>query len=93
MAYDFGAGQAVTTAAARIGAIPAGVCDVVISNTGSTNVIYLGGKSTVTDVNGFPLPAGDTVTIHGYPGSAGTDVWAVAAATGNNIALLISTAA
>lgn len=93
MSLNFGAGTAITTQSTRIGTVPAGVCDVVISNTGSTNVIYLGSASGVTTTSGFPLPAGATITIHGWTRSTGGDIWAIAAGTGNNGAVFISNAA
>lgn len=96
MAIDIPAPTAVTTAAAQVATVPPGVCTVVLSNTGSTNVIYVGTSSNVTDSGGgqgFPLPAGATVTLYGYPGSSGTALWAIAAATGNNLGVIISTAA
>lgn len=86
---------AVTTAAKMIAAIPPGVCSVVLSNTGSTNVVYVGTSNGVTasgGSEGFPLPAGQTVTINGYPSSAGGSLYAISAATGNTVGVIISTA-
>lgn len=85
---------AVSTSAVRVASVPGGSCVVVLSNTGSTNVIYVGTSSNVTASGGgqgFPLPAGATVTIPGYPGSRNVDLWAIAAASGNSIGVVIST--
>lgn len=85
---------AVTASAQRVATVPPGVCTVVLSNTGSTNVIYIGTTNNVKSSGGgqgFPLPVGDTVTIYGYPGSAGTDLYAIAAGTGNTLGVIIST--
>lgn len=92
MSLNLSAGIPVTTTATTAGAVPAGVCDVVLTNTGSTNVIYVGTKNTITTGTGFPIPAGATITFHGYPGSAGAPLYVIAAATGNNLGVLISTA-
>lgn len=85
---------AVTGTAKAIATVPPGVCTVVLSNTGSTNVIYIGTTSNVTASGGnqgFPLPAGATVTWYGYPGSAGATLYAIAGATGNSAGVIIST--
>lgn len=84
----------VGTTAVQVATIPPGVCTVVLSNTGSTNVIYVGTSNSVTASGGgegFPLPAGDTVTLQGYPGSTGTPLYAIAAAAGNYLGVIIST--
>lgn len=86
---------AVTGSAQKLPAvIPSGVCTVTLSNTGSTNVIYIGTTSAVTASGasqGFPLPVGATVSFSGFPGSSGGQLWAVAGGTGNNLGVIIST--
>lgn len=89
---DIPAAAAVTASAAATFLVPAGVCTVILSNTGSTNVIYIGTTVNVTATNGFPLPVNATVTFTTHPGSTGVTLYAVAAGTGNNLGALISTA-
>jgi hypothetical protein len=86
---------AVTASAQVAAPVPPGVCTVILSNTGSTNVIYVGTSSAVTASGGgegFPLPVNATVTFYGYPGSKGATLYAIAAGTGNNLGVIISTA-
>lgn len=92
MSVNIPAPVAVTATAKLAVTVPPGVCTVVLSNTGSTNVIYIGETNNVTSTNGFPLPVNATVTWYGYPGSTGTALWAIAAGTGNNLGVVISTA-
>lgn len=95
MALNIPAPVAVTASAKPVAVIPPGACTVILSNTGSTNVIYVGTSTNVTTANGgqgFPLPVGATVTFPGYPGSAGATLYAIAAGTGNNLGVIISTA-
>lgn len=85
---------AVGTSAVHVATVPGGSCVAVLSNTGSTNTIYVGTSDNVTASGGgqgFPLPAGATVTVPGYPGSGSVDLWAIAAASGNSIGVIIST--
>lgn len=92
------AAVAVTTAAAPVATVPPGVCTVILSNTSAnppgtnTNVIYVGTSNTVTTANGFPLPVNATVTFTANPGSKGATLYAIAAATGNNLGIIVTTA-
>lgn len=86
---------AVTGTAAQVATMPPGVCTVILSNTGSTNTIYIGTTNAVTDsggFQGFPLPVGQTVTLPGFPTSKGSALWAIAAGTGNTLGVIVSTA-
>lgn len=85
---------AVTTSSALVVTVPPGPVTVVLSNTGSTNVIYVGTTTNVTASGGntgFPLPAGATITLPGFPGSQPTTLYAIAAATGNTLGVIMST--
>ena len=95
MSLNIPAPVAVTASAQRVATIPPGICTVILSNTGGANVIYIGTSANVTASaggQGFPLPVGATVTFPGYAGSAGTGLYAIAAGTGNNLGVIISTA-
>lgn len=81
---------AVTDTAAPAGDLPPGPCTVILSNTGSTNVIYVGLTDNVTSDTGFPLPAGATVTFPLRTAAPGAQLYAVAAASGNSLGVLIS---
>lgn len=91
MALSIPAPIAVTASSQPACTVPPGPSSVVLSNTGSTNVIYIGTNTNVTSTNGFPLPVGATVTFYGYPGSKGTSLFAIAAGTGNSLGIIIST--
>jgi hypothetical protein len=81
----------VTTSALAVCTVPPGACTVVLSNTG-TNAAAIGTSSSVTSSTGFPLPAGATVTIPGFPGSKGTTLYAISSGTAT-IGAIVSTAA
>lgn len=89
---DIPAPLAVTASAQLAATVPPGVGTVILSNTGSTNVIYVGTSTNVTTTNGFPLPVNATVTFTTSPGSKGSAIWAIAAGTGNNLGIIFSTA-
>lgn len=74
--------------------IPAGPCDVVITNSG-TATIYIGaGGTAVTTTGGMPLPSGGFMPFSGYPGSPGAVLRAIASAGGSaTVGFLISTSA
>ena len=88
---NFPAPTAITASPQLIATVPPGSVTVIFSNTGSTNVIYIGTSNTVSTSNGFPLPVNATVTIPGSRSSGPTPIWAVAAGTGNNLGVIIST--
>ena len=91
MALEIPAVVAVTGSAKPVCTIPPGSCSVVLSCTGSETA-YIGTGSGVTTSNGFPLPAGQTVTFQGYTGSAGSQLYVIGASTGSNLGVIISTA-
>lgn len=83
--------KAVAESAVPIATVPPGVVSVIISNTGA-NAVTIGTSSTVTTTSGFPLPAGATVTVPGYPGSTGVTLYGIAATGTNNVGVILSTA-
>lgn len=69
----------VTTQAAALCVIPPGPCTVTITNASGTaaDIVYIGTGSGVSSGTGAPVPAGQSVPIIGYQGSAGGELWAV----------------
>jgi hypothetical protein len=66
--------------------MPAGPCLVVITNdSASAGSAYVGltpGTSgSLSATNGIPVPAGQSLPLVGYPGSAGGSISVVAAST------------
>lgn len=41
---------------------------VIIKNTHASQVLYVGDDDQVTDTNGFPVAAGDTISFDNYNG-------------------------
>lgn len=82
---------AVAESAVLLATVPPGVCTVILANTGS-NPVTVGLSSSVTASTGFPLPAGATVTVPGFPGSTGVSLYAIAGTGTNNVGVIISTA-
>jgi hypothetical protein len=73
----------VTTTAEVIS--PAGYRgSVLIRNNHASNVLYLGFDSSVTDANGFPLAAGESVEIYDFIG----EIWGYASAAGTDVRVL-----
>lgn len=79
----------VTTEVALVTVVPPGPATVILSNTG-TDPAYVGVTDAVSSTNGFPLPAGATVTVPGFPGSAATNLYAISSGTAV-VGALIST--
>jgi hypothetical protein len=70
----------VGTAPTLLCSVPPGPCSVTVTNAATAVTVYLGTGSAVTTTTGAPLPAGQAVTVHGYPGSRGASLYAVAGA-------------
>lgn len=87
-----GVATTVGTEATAIVTVPAGPCVLVLSNTG-TGTVLIGTSDALdtTNGNGFPLPAGATITVPGYPGSNGVTIYGISAADTNVVGALIST--
>lgn len=73
---------AVGTSAVRLDTDPPRPSYAAFRNAGAASV-FLGGSSAVTDLNGFELTAGSTLTID-LPSSLAGQVWAISA-TGSNV--------
>jgi hypothetical protein len=71
----------VGTAPTALCAVPPGPCAVTVTNAATAATVYLGTGSAPTTTTGAPVPAGQAVTVHGYPGSRGASLYAVAGAT------------
>ena len=93
MAIVTGQVATATSAAVPVCTIPPGACTVVLTNANSTaaNTVWIGTATGVTAANGSPVPASGSVTIHGYPGSAGATIYAIAGASTPVIGYVIST--
>jgi hypothetical protein len=89
VAIDIPAPVVLSGSAAPIGLVPPGACTVAISCTG-TGPAYIGTNAAVTSSDGFPLPTGQTITLTGYPSSAGTQLYATA--TSATVGVIISNA-
>lgn len=81
---------AVTASAVIVATVPPGANTVVLSNTGA-NPAVIGTSNSVTATNGFPLPAGATVTITTVVGSRGATLWAFST-SGATVGVIISSA-
>jgi hypothetical protein len=83
----------VTNAAAPLCTVPPGVGSVTISvAAANTTVVYIGTASTVTTATGAAVVGGASVTIPLYPGSKGTQLYAVANVAGPTpVGVFIST--
>lgn len=84
--------------AARLCTVPPGPVTVVLTNTG-TAAVAVGVADTVTATNGTTpnftpggalIPVGGSVTISGYPGSAGVTLFGISTAAAN-VGVFIST--
>lgn len=85
--------QTVTTAEAQLCVVPPGPCTVVITNANTTaaDIVYIGTGAGVTASNGAPIPAGQSVPIIGYQGSAGGPIYAIGVAS-TAVGVIISSA-
>ena len=72
---------------------PPGPCVMTVkSGTASTAVAYIGGGSTVTATNGYPLEPGASLSWAAYPGSRTSPVSVITtASSAATIAWIIST--
>jgi len=84
----------VTNSAAKLCTVPPGVGTVTITVAAvNTTIVYIGVASGTTVTNGAPIVGGSTVTIPMYPGSKGTDLYAIANVAGPTpVGVFISTA-
>jgi hypothetical protein len=83
--------QAAGGTATTLCHVPAGPCDVVITN-GGTAVVYLGivTTGTVTPSNGMPLPSGGVMSFNGYQGSPGGNLQMVTTVGSATVGVLVS---
>ena len=90
-------GQAsIGTTATLLTVFPPGPCSVTISNLSTANTVYVG-LSTATTTSGadagYPVTnATSPVTIPGFNGSAGSNLYAIASATATTVGYVVSTA-
>jgi len=84
----------VTNSAAKLCTVPPGVGSVTITvAAANTTIVYIGVVSTTTATNGAAIVGGSSVTIPMYPGSKGTDLYAIANVAGPTpVGVFISTA-
>jgi hypothetical protein len=70
--------------------VPPGPCSVILTNSGTTAVVY--GPGTATATGGAIIPAGAFVSFSGYQGSKGAALTAVLAtgSTAASVGVLIS---
>jgi hypothetical protein len=79
-------------AAAPLCTMPPGACRVTIVNTSAVAADFvLIGNAGVTVADGGPVPAGQSVTLEGFPGSAGAQLYVIAAAGTPVVGFFIST--
>jgi hypothetical protein len=73
--------------------VPPGVGSVTISvAAANTTFVYVGTTNTVTSTNGAAIVGGSSVTIPTYPGSKGTQLWAIGSVAGPTpVGVFIST--
>lgn len=85
----------ITNSASRLCTVPPGVGSVTITVAAvNTTFVYIGTTSGVTTSNGAPIVGGATVTIPMYPGSKGTELYAIANVAGPTpVGVFISTGA
>jgi hypothetical protein len=86
-------GQVIGSAtASHLVQVPAGPCEVVISN-GGTGIAYIGavGTGTVTTATGIPVPSGATFSFNGYQGSPGATLEVIVPAGTSTLGFLVST--
>lgn len=85
---------AVTNSAALLCTVPSGVGSVTISVAApNTTLVYIGTASGVTAANGAAIAGGSSVTIPLYPGSHGTQLYAIGSVAGPTpVGVFISTA-
>jgi hypothetical protein len=86
---DFGEAT-VGTAAALICRVPAGVCNVTLTNNGGT-AVYIGSGTAETSSSGAGIPAGGIVSFYTYPSSTGSALYALGAGSPATISWVIST--
>jgi hypothetical protein len=79
------------TASALLCHVPAGPCQVVLSNAG-TVAAFVGFGTAVTSSNGFPVPSGQVAPFPGFPGGAGQQLAVVTAAGSAPVGWLVSSA-
>lgn len=73
--------------------VPSGAGSVTITVAAANTVfVYVGTSTGVTTTNGAPVVGGSAVTIPLYPGSKGTQLYAVASAASTPVGVIISTA-
>jgi hypothetical protein len=86
-------GVSVGTSAVPLCFVPPGVGSVTITVAAANTVfVYIGTTSNVTTGNGAAVIGGSSVTIPMYPGSQGTQLYAIASAAATPVGVFISTA-
>lgn len=83
-------GQVVAgTASALLCHVPAGPCQVVLSNAGIA-AAFVGFGTAVTASNGLPVPSGQVAPLHGYPGGTGQQLSVATSAGSASVGWLVS---
>lgn len=80
----FGTAQvSVTSTASKIASGQAGVDTTLLYNSGSTTV-YVGNSANVTASNGFPIPAGGSLTME-----TTSDIYGITSSGTGSISILV----
>jgi hypothetical protein len=84
----------VTNASAKLCTVPPGTGSVTITVAApNTTFVYIGTAGPVSATNGAPIAGGSSVTIPLFPGSRGTDLYAIGSVAGPTpVGVFISTA-
>lgn len=61
---------------ATMGRVPPGPCSVTITNSGAV-ALFVGAGTGVTTSTGAPVPGPGVVTLPGFPGSSGVNLWGI----------------
>jgi hypothetical protein len=82
----------VGTGAVPLVLVPPGVGSVTISVAAANTVfVYIGTSSNVSATNGAAIIGGSSVTIPMYPGSKGSQLYAIASGAATPVGVIVST--